>query len=67
MQRLLEGQRRLETRMDRLVDDMREVKERLTLLGGQYASLSRRTNRIEERLERIETRFGLIDPALPNG
>ena len=35
-------------------DDLREIKERLGILEMQYASLSRRIDKIEERVERIE-------------
>ncbi|MDQ4060263.1 MAG: hypothetical protein M3145_04060 [Pseudomonadota bacterium] len=61
MERLLAGQRRLETRMDRLADDMRDVKIRLTSLEENYAAVSRRLDRIEARLDRVEERLGLID------
>jgi len=38
-----------------------ETKERLSLLEQQYASISRRVDRIDERLERVEKRLDLID------
>jgi hypothetical protein len=38
-----------------------EVKERLGFLEVQYASISRRIERIDGRLERIERRLGLIE------
>lgn len=41
-------------------DDLREIKERLGLLEMQYASLSRRVDKIEERVERIERRLELV-------
>jgi len=48
--------------------DMRDVKSRLTslevsvsLLHGDFASQSRRIDRVEQRLERIENRLGLGD------
>ena len=41
-------------------DDLREIKERLGILEMQYASLSRRVDKIEERVERIERRLELV-------
>ena len=41
-------------------DDLREIKERLGILGMQYASLSRRVDKIEEWVERIERRLELV-------
>lgn len=41
-------------------DDLREIKERLGILEMQYASLSRRIDKIEERDERIERRIELV-------
>lgn len=41
-------------------EDLREIKERLGLLEMQYASLSRRVDKIEERVERIERRLELV-------
>lgn len=38
-----------------------ETKERLGLLEQQYASLSRRVDRIDERLDRVEKRLELVD------
>ena len=41
-------------------DDLREIKERLGILEMQYASVSRRVDKIEERVERIERRLELV-------
>ena len=41
-------------------DDLREIKERLGILEMQYASLSRRVDKIDERVERIERRLELV-------
>jgi hypothetical protein len=40
---------------------MVEVKERLGFLEAQYASISRRVDRIDSRLERIERRVDLVE------
>jgi chromosome segregation ATPase len=67
--------RRLDTKMDRLADDVREVRERLTSvelglagvrrdIGGLAESDARiqvRIDRLDGRLERIEKRLDLID------
>jgi septation ring formation regulator EzrA len=41
--------------------DMREVKERLGFLESQYASVSRRLDRVGGDIERINRRLGLAD------
>lgn len=38
-----------------------EIKERLGTIEMQYANLSRRVDRLDERVERIETRLTLVD------
>ena len=53
--------RRLDAKMDRLAEDLQEVKTRLGTLELQYASVSRRVDRIEERLDRIERRLDLVE------
>jgi len=45
--------------VDALREDMCEVKERLGTLEANYASVSRRVDRIEARIERIEKRLDL--------
>ena len=59
LERLLEGQRRLEATADDIREDMREVKGRLTALEAQYASLSFRVDRIDQRLQRVDRRLDL--------
>jgi predicted nucleic acid-binding Zn-ribbon protein len=44
----------------RHTQDFIEVKERLGILKMQYASLSNRVDRIDQRLERVERRLDLI-------
>jgi hypothetical protein len=53
--------RRLDDKTDRLLDDMREVKSRLGLLGETAAGLSRRVDRLEGRLEPVERRLDLVE------
>ena len=58
---ILEHLSAIRASVDRLVDDMREVKGRLGILGQQYASISTRLDRIDERVTRIENRMGLVE------
>ncbi len=59
--------RRIDGKVDRLVEDMHEVKQRLSMLERQhalveeqFASLSPRMDRVDQRIERIERRLDLI-------
>ena len=58
---VLEHLRHIRVVLDNVQLDVRELKTRVTLLEQQYASMSNRIDRIEYRLERIETRIGLVD------
>ncbi len=53
--------RRIDTKVDDLRRDMLEVKERLGFLENQYASLSRRLDRVGDDINRINTRLELND------
>ena len=53
--------RRLDTNLEIVRDDIREIKTRVGLLEQQYASLSNRIDRIELRLDRIEKRLDLVE------
>ncbi|MBO6756702.1 MAG: hypothetical protein JJ902_10285 [Roseibium sp.] len=48
----------------RHTEDLREIKSRLGILEAQYASLSTRVDRLDERLARVEKRLGLVDTAI---
>ena len=58
---VLEHLRHIRGAVDRLSDDMREVKNRLGILENQYASLSSRLDRLDGRVERIERRLDLAE------
>jgi predicted nucleic acid-binding Zn-ribbon protein len=58
---VLEHLRHIRTAVDETRHDTREIKARLGTLEQQYANMSNRIDRTEYRLERIETRIGLID------
>ncbi len=60
--------RQIDSKVDRLSEDMRDVKHRLTTLEESHASLvqafagqSKRLDRVENRLDRIERRLDLVD------
>lgn len=55
--------RRIDEKIDRLADDVRELKTRMGLVEAQYASLSSRIDRMDDRVQRIERR---LDISLPH-
>ena len=58
---IFESLKRLHTKIDKMSGDILEVKERLGILEMQYASLSRRVDKLDERVERIEKRLDLVE------
>lgn len=52
---------RIETRLDRLVDDGQDVKVRMTHVEEGLAGVNRRIDRIDARMERIERRLDLVE------
>lgn len=58
---VLEHLRAIRASLDRLADDMQEVKTRLGILEHQYASISTRIDRVDDRMHRIEKRLSLVD------
>ncbi len=58
---ILEHLRAIRASVDRLSEDMQEVKKRLGILEHQYASLSTRLDRVDERISRIEKRLDLVE------
>jgi archaellum component FlaC len=54
---------RLETKMDRIIDDLHDVKVRLTAVETGLSVVQRRIDRLEDRVERIEKRLDLVGPA----
>jgi hypothetical protein len=51
--------RRIDEKVDRLIDRVQEATGRVGLLEAQYASVSRRLDQLEIRLDRIERRLDL--------
>jgi hypothetical protein len=58
---VLQYPRHISTQVDWLVEEMRDVKVRLTNLEENAAVASRRLDRIENRLDRIDVRLGLAE------
>jgi predicted nucleic acid-binding Zn-ribbon protein len=57
---IYETLKQIQGTLARQSDDLREIKERLGIHEMQYASLSRRVDKIEERLDRVERRMDLV-------
>lgn len=53
--------RRIDEKVDRLAEDVREAKQRLGALEEGQASISRRLDRLDARLERVERRLDLVE------
>ena len=53
--------RRLDEKVDRLLDEMRDVKTRLTGVEENLAGVHRRIDRMDLRVDRIERRLDLTD------
>jgi chromosome segregation ATPase len=58
---LLEHLKAIQSTLARHSEELRKIRERLGILKMQYASLSNRMDRLDKRVERIETRLGLVD------
>jgi predicted nucleic acid-binding Zn-ribbon protein len=58
---ILEHLRAIRATQDRQSEDLREIKECLGVLESQYASLSNRLDRLDERVSRIEKRLDHVD------
>ena len=53
--------RRFDDKLDRIADDVRDIKVRLTSVEEGLAGVNRRLDRIEMRVDRIERRLDLVD------
>jgi hypothetical protein len=58
---VLEHLRAIRATQDRHTEDLREIKGRLGILEQQYASVSVRLDRLDERVGRIEQRLNLVE------
>ncbi|HEY0291311.1 MAG TPA: hypothetical protein VGC51_03085 [Hansschlegelia sp.] len=53
--------RRLDGKMDRLIDDVTDLKVRVTAVEEGLAGVHRRLDRLDTRVDRIERRLDLAD------
>jgi len=58
---VLQYLRHISTQVDRLVEEVSEIKVRLTNVEENLVVLNRRMDRFETRLDRIEMRLGLAE------
>jgi archaellum component FlaC len=58
---VLQYLRRFDEKLDRLVDEMPDVKVRPTSVEDGLAGVNRRLDRLEARVERIERRLDLVE------
>ncbi len=56
--------RRIDEKVDRLIEDVQLLKVRVTGVEEGLAVVNRRLDRVEERLTRIEKRLDLVDSHL---
>ncbi len=55
--------RRIESKLDRVIDDVQDLKVRMTAVEEALVGVHRRLDRLEVRVERIERRLDLVDAA----
>jgi outer membrane murein-binding lipoprotein Lpp len=53
--------RRIDAKIDRMADDVRDLKVRQTATEEALAGVNRRLDRLDMRVERIEKRLDLVD------
>ena len=53
--------RRIDEKADRVIDDVRDIRFRVTNLEEGQAGIPRRLDRVEAPLDRIERRLDLVD------
>jgi hypothetical protein len=53
--------RRFDEKLDRVIDDVRELKGRMTALEEAVVGIQRRMDRLDLRLDRVEKRLDLVD------
>jgi hypothetical protein len=53
--------RRMDEKLDRVLDEIRDLKVRATSVEENLAGVHRRLDRVENRVERIERRLDLVD------
>jgi predicted nuclease with TOPRIM domain len=61
---ILQILRRMEAKLDRVIEDIHDLKVRVTALEEALAGVHRRMDRFETRFDRIERRLELADALL---
>jgi hypothetical protein len=61
IERVLTGQRRTDAKLDRIIDDLADLKVRTTNTEEGLAGVNRRLDRLDVRMDRIERRLDLTD------
>ena len=54
--------RRMDTKLDRVLEDVSDLKVRMTHVEEGLAGVNRRLDRLEARVDRIEQRLDLVSP-----
>lgn len=57
--------RRMDAKLDRLTDDVADLKRRMSSVEEGLAGVNRRLDRLDDRVLRIERRLDLVDAAAP--
>ena len=58
---VLRFMRQVDAKLDRVIDDLGEIKVRVTNVEQNLAALNRRVDRMDLRMERIERRPNLVE------
>lgn len=58
---LLEAMRRMERKLDLVLDKVRELRIRVTAVDVHLGIMNSRLDRLDERVDRIERRLGLVE------
>jgi archaellum component FlaC len=58
---ILQLLRRMDAKLDRVVEDVQDLKVRMTHVEEGLAGVNRRLDRLEVRIDRIETRLDLVE------
>jgi predicted nucleic acid-binding Zn-ribbon protein len=56
--------RRMDMKLDRVIEDVQDLKIRMTHVEEGLAGVNRRIDRVELRLDRIEKHLDLVDQSL---
>jgi cob(I)alamin adenosyltransferase len=54
--------RKMDAKLDRVIDDLHDVKVRMTAVEEGLNVVQRRIDRLEDRVERVERRLDLYGP-----